>query len=245
LFLLCSILAIYAMEKHWPIVVVAGLVGLTTATRPVGVALLPVLLLYLWRSSPTLRGFVVRGLVLGPLSCWGLAGYMVYLGMVFGDPLAFAHTQSHWRMRPAASWQEHVQALATLEPVRSIYDPDSPCYWQRMAGDANALFNLDFLNPIYFFFTLSLLLAGMWKRQLTRYEWVLSAGLLLIPYVTRSHEMCMGAMGRFAAAAWPLYLVLGHQLRRLPPELAAALLALSGFFLASYAALFAAGYRFF
>jgi hypothetical protein len=64
--------------------------------------------------------------------------------------------------------------------------------------------------------------------------------LLLNAYVTRGPEMCMGAMGRFAAVAWPVYLLLGLGLQRLPAPLAAALLAISGFFMGTYAALYAA-----
>jgi hypothetical protein len=52
-------------------------------------------------------------------------------------------------------------------------------------------------------------------------------------------------MGRFTAVVVPMYLVLGRLLARLPAPLAAALLCLSGFFLAAYAALFAAWHRVF
>lgn len=82
-------------------------------------------------------------------------------------------------------------------------------------------------------------------RWLNGYEIALCIGLLLIPYVTRSHEMCMGSMGRFAAVVFPLYLVLGRLLAKLPIPLAAALLGVSGLLMATYAALFAAWYRIF
>ncbi len=92
---------------------------------------------------------------------------------------------------------------------------------------------------------MALIAVGAWKRWLNRLEVSLAAGLLLIPYVTRSHEMCMAGMGRFAAAVVPIYLVLGQLLARLPPPVAAMLLSLSGFLMGVYAALFAAWYRFF
>jgi hypothetical protein len=43
--------------------------------------------------------------------------------------------------------------------------------------------------------------------------------------------------------AFPVYLVLGRLLARMPPALAGLLCALAGLVLAVYAALFAAGYR--
>jgi hypothetical protein len=52
-------------------------------------------------------------------------------------------------------------------------------------------------------------------------------------------------MARFAAAALPLYLVLGRLLVAIPVPAAAAVLSVSGFLMGAYAALFAAWYRFF
>jgi len=52
LFLLAALLALYGMERRWPPVVIAALIGLTTGTRAVGVALLSPLLLHLRRRAP-------------------------------------------------------------------------------------------------------------------------------------------------------------------------------------------------
>ena len=74
-FLAVAILCLLAMERRWPVVVVAILVGLCTATRPVGVALaLP----FLWHlHKPTgWRSFLLNAAWLIPLSCWGLLAYM-------------------------------------------------------------------------------------------------------------------------------------------------------------------------
>jgi hypothetical protein len=107
------------------------------------------------------------------------------------------------------------------------------------------VFSLHLANPVYFLLAAALLAVGAWQRWLNGLELALGAGLLLIPYVTRSHEMCMGAMGRFAAVAVPVYLVLGQLLARLPAVVSALLASLSGFLMGVYAALFAAWYRFF
>ena len=104
---------------------------------------------------------------------------------------------------------------------------------------------MQFANPIYFIATWGLIGVGWFKGWLNRNELALAAGLLLIPYVTRSHEMCMASMGRFAAVVFPAYLVLGHVLARMPASAAALVLVLSGFWMGMNAALFAAWHRIF
>jgi Gpi18-like mannosyltransferase len=106
LFVLCSVLALYGMRRRWPLVAICAIIGVATATRPVGVALLAPLALYLWERSETWRGFVIRLVGFGALASWGLAAYMVYQYAQFGEALAFAKTQAHcaWG-RWADSWR--------------------------------------------------------------------------------------------------------------------------------------------
>jgi hypothetical protein len=188
---------------------------------------------------------VLKWALFVPLACWGILGYMLFQWLAFGAPLAFAKTQAHWRIRPGVSLGEQAISLMTLEPIWSVYDPSSPCYWRLHESDGNAVFSMQFANPIYFVATAALIVFGGIRGWLNRNELALAAGLLLIPYVTRSHEMCMGSMGRFAAVAFPAYLVLGHILARMPGPAAALVLAISGFWMGIYAALFAAWYRVF
>jgi hypothetical protein len=107
------------------------------------------------------------------------------------------------------------------------------------------LFNLHLANPLYWLFACGMVMYGALKRWLTANEVTLSAGLLLIPYVLRAQEMGMAGMGRFAAVVFPVYIVMGRLLAKMPPTVAAALLAICGFFLGAYAALFAAWYPFY
>ena len=44
LFLFFCVLALYAMERKWPLAVIVAVIALATAIRPVGVALVPPLL---------------------------------------------------------------------------------------------------------------------------------------------------------------------------------------------------------
>jgi len=271
-FLALALLAMFGMERGWRPVVVAVIVGLATAARPVGVALVPALWLYVWHRGETgphprplsrtrergdagphpqpLSRIRERGVLrrlapiiyLTPVALWGLLAYMAFQYAEFDEPLAFAKTQSHWRRRPAESWGEKALALAAWEPIWSAYMPSSPGYTARRGAEVPAWCNLQMADPVFFVATAALVGLGAAKRWLTGGEVLLSAGLLLIPYVTRGFEMCMASQGRYASLAFPVYLVLGRLLCGAPLVVSVAVFAISAVYLAIYAALFAAGY---
>jgi hypothetical protein len=239
LLLLALASVLYGISRRWPIVIISLIVGAGTAARPVGIALVPPLILVLWQSAPSIRAFAIRLLCVMPLSLWGLAAFMIYQAITFGDPLAFARAQTNWRLRPIVPISDKVDALVTLEPIWSVYVPTSCCYG---GTGSDVFFNLRFANPVFFLLAVALTAYGAWRNWLHGPEIVLVAGLLAIPYFTRSHEMCMCSMGRFSAVAIPVYVVLGHLLYQIPHSIAVALLATSATLMAFYAALFAAGY---
>ena len=244
-FLLLAVAAMYGIQRRWPLPAVALIVGLATATRAAGVALLAPLAFYIWQSQPTPAARAWRLALWLPLAGWGLAGFMAFQYAQFGDPLAFAHAHGHWRIRPALELPDKLGALATLEPVRAVYDAGSPAYWKEFDRHSTPWFSLAFANPIFFLAAVALLILGAWKRWLTAAETWLGALMLLIPYLSRAHEMGMGSTGRFVAVVFPLYIVLGQIVTRLPQAVAASLLAVSAFYLAAYSAMFAAGYLIF
>lgn len=263
-FLLLAVLAMFGIQRRWRPIVVAGIVGLATATRPVGVALLAPLWLYVWGRSESreavsepsgphpqpLSRWRERGVLkrlgritcLTPLALWGLLGYMVFQYAEFGEPLAFAKTQSHWQQRPAEVWGEKALALAAWEPIWSAYMPSTPGYAGRPAAAVPAWFSLPLANPVFFVVAAALVGLGAAKRWLSGPEILLAAGLLLIPYATRGFDMCMASQGRFAAVVFPMYLVMGRLLCAAPPAVSVGVFALSAVYLAIYAALFAAGH---
>ncbi len=244
LFLLLAVLTLYGLSRRWPIWVVAALVGLATATRPVGVALIPPLLLAGWRRCASSRQRLAILALTAPLCMWGLASYMIFQYVRFAEPLAFIKTQVHWRCREKSNREEQVLAAATLEPLWTVYDETSPAYWRRHDRELGAAFSLQFANPIYFAGMAFLVGFGAWRRWLSTEEVLYAAGILLIPYLSKSYEWCMGSHARYTIVAFPAYLVLGRLLAALPWLYAAALLALSGFLLGTYAALFAGWYFF-
>lgn len=239
LFLLLAILTFHGLERRWSIVLVAGLVGLATAARPVGVALIPPLLLAAWRRYTSLgkRSAVLTLAV--PLCVWGLAAYMIFQYVRFGEPLAFIKSHAHWRYRAKLNLEDQVLAIATLEPLWSVYDESSPAYWRRHETELGPAFSLVFANPIYFAGVAALVGYGAWRNWLSAAELLFASGVLLIPYLLKGYECCMIGHARYATVAFPVYLVLGRLLAAIPPAYAAAILSLSGFFLGIYAALFA------
>lgn len=242
LFLLLSAAAMYALWRKWPLVVPVAIVGLATATRPVGVALLAPLAIEIWRRSGSWRARVLRLALWLPAACWGLAAYSLFLHAAFDEPLAFVHAQEQWFVRPPISPAEEAVALLTLEPFRAVYDSESPAWWGRTDENPNPWFSLLFANPLFFALAIVLTLLGWRKRWLTAQELALVAGLLLVPYLTRAYDMGMGSFARFTSVAFPLYLVIGRLLAALPPAVAAVLVALAACLLGIYSVLFGSGH---
>jgi hypothetical protein len=246
LLLLLSILALFAMARKWPSALVALIVGLGTATRPVGIGLLAPFFLYLRDRSRTRRDFVFSSLCLLPVACSGIIAYMLFQALQFGDPLGFAKTQSHWGLSPY-DYHKKLLALLTGEPLWAPYVPGSPSYWR--ADDtiypAMPFFSWVAVNPLYFLFSTALIMIGACKRWLSSYEAILGLAFLLIPYSTRAYEMSMASHARFSAAVFPVYLVLGNILARLPATVAMSLLGISAFYLGAFSALFAAWFNIF
>lgn len=170
---------------------------------------------------------------------------MCYQYLAFGEPLAFAKTHQHWGYRHAASATERLSALARLEPIWSVYDRSSTASWTKRDAEGIPWFSMRFANPIYFATAAALVVIGGWRQWLSAYEISAGALLLLIPYVTRAYEMQMSSMGRFVIVTFPIYLVLGRVLARLPFAVASGLVFLAAFFLGAYSALYAAGYAIF
>lgn len=268
--MLCMLLLVMvAMQRHWPTVLIATLIGLATATRSVGVALLPSFALYLWHdagvdtplkasrvearplSCGTARWTrcikrVARALVLMTVACWGLIAFVGYQAWAFHDPLAFAKDEMNWKVRPMpATLVERGAQLVTLEPIRATYTAGSPCYWKTGSPREVPLLNLFFANPIYFVGGAVLLGIGAAKRWLDPLEWVLGALLLLIPYVLQANRQGMISQARFASIDVPAYIVAGRLLSRIPKGVAMWLLGTAGLLLGLYAAMFVSGYDFF
>lgn len=258
-FFLLAVLAMYAMLRRWPPLVIALIVGLATAARPVGVALLVPFAIHLARRYSKRPNVSAKCALYLPLGCWGLLALMAYHGWEFGDMFALFKTQEHWRIRAAVPWSQKAVAMVTLEPIWSVYDPSSLAFWGDFDAHQVPWFSLQFANPLFFAFAGGLIVTGAWPRgrssdprvaggenprrsYLSIEETSLSIAMLSIPCLTRAYEMGMGSMGRFAAVVFPAHIVVAQLLLRLPVAARTIILVLSGFFLATYSGMYAAGY---
>jgi len=168
----------------------AVLAGLAVATRSSGIVLFPVLLWELWRCRPP-RRFLVEAVPLSIIATSGLWLYMIYLGIAFRHPMAFADGQ--------AAFHENTTMLArllsalTLEPFGKINLTDmSP------AG-LDQWFTLIFIA----------LIMCSWFAGISRGTTLFAAMLLALPYLT----LCGGpagftSMARFNIVSFPLFVVL-------------------------------------
>jgi hypothetical protein len=245
LFVLLMILFLYGMARQWPLLVLALLVGLATGTRVVGLAFLPPFLLHVWRRSPSLRSRLGRLTLCTPLSCWGIVAFMLYTWAAFGRPLAFLEAQQWWRQRPEVPLSDKLLDLAALEPIWSLLDSDAKLYWGRREDAGLGPFSYGLMEPLFFLLVAVAVLVGARKRWLSASEVLLAAGLLLIAYVGRAHEMGMTCSARYAAVVFPAYLTMGQFLVRLRPLWATGILGLSAMLLGLYSALYTAWYRVF
>ncbi len=196
LFLLVAVAAFYGIERNWSPVLLALVVGLATAVRPVGVALIPPLALHFWTAAAGRKPFL-RLLALLPLAAWGLAAYMLYQWFTFGEPLAFAMTQENWRSRPAVPLFEKAGSLITLQPIWSVFDPSSPCYWKSGGQEANPFFSLQLANPLYFLATIALVILGRANVGSMPRKWCWRRDFCLY-LMSRAAMRC--AWGRWAAS---------------------------------------------
>jgi hypothetical protein len=262
LFCLTTMLVLYAIRERWMIPLICFLAGTATAIRPVGIAVSVAVWWYIVFSGsrngidrsqdsnviqPYTHWRIPSFIWIIPLSCWGLLAYAAYLWIKFGEPFAFAQTQSKWTFPSQVSenYSDKVWSLLTFEPIWNVYSPKSQRYWAYSDTHGNPFLSCLFWNPIFYLFSWFLIILGWCKRWLSGPEIVLSLGLLLIPYVTRAYEMSMASHARFAAVVIPQYFVLGRLFAALPPAIAGCLCGLMGLMLGLWTALFVAGYRFF
>lgn len=234
MFLFVTVLVLMAMERRWPLVVVAALIGLATAIRPVGVGLIPALLLHAWSTGETMTRKAVNVALSSPLAVWGLALYSAYLYYEFGDPLAFSNAQVAWNQHAPASLIDRALELFALEPVWAIFDPGSVGYWYKHDTHHSFLFSLRPYDAGFFLLAVGLTAVGAVRGWLSGREVLVAVGLLLIPYCTNGYATYMNSMGRYSTVAVPIYLVMARALRGIPEPLAAALVGVSGFFLGAY-----------
>ncbi len=242
LMILFSVLLLLHHGKH--LIFTAALIGLATATRALGIALIPALVVVAYNNRRSGVSFARFLAILLPLSCWGLIGYMIYLYVCFHNPFAFAAAQESFRIRPPTTMLHRFLSLISFEPIRSLYDANGEHHWSKISGSHNALLSIRSSDSVYFMIAAGLTILGAFKRWLTHAETLTSAFLLLIAYATIGYEQYMQSMARYSASVVPIYIVMGMILCNIPTPIAGAIAVIFGILLGVYAALFSAWYVF-
>ena len=245
-FLCASLLAMLGMVCRWPTLAIAMIIGVATAARSVGVALILPFLWHLWCERKSTGRFLYQAALLMPVCVSGLAAFMIFQWQAFGDPLAFVKAHRHWYERiPPESYWDRIVAHVTLEPLWRVYDPTSHCCWSHEPPTGFPLFSMQFMNPIFVLASWIAIGWGAYRIVLSGKEVWLSLGLLAIPYLTHNYRSCCTAEGRLASVIFPFYIVLGFWLSHLPQALSTGLIAIMSILLAAYTALFIQWYWFY
>ncbi|MFC1759553.1 hypothetical protein ACFL2H_12440 [Planctomycetota bacterium] len=196
-----TLISIRTLKSPWQVCLLCGLL---TALRPVGVAFIPIAAGYTLHRLGTHNKLIPLYAI---LSASGVLVYACFLYVTFGDALAFARTQQHWATRPHYGTFDKVMSLVSLEPIWATYVPGSYHYWRRFGNDIPIL-SFQFMNPLYFIFTMVLVVYGRWTKVISFGEFVTGAALLAIPYVTRGYEMTFNSQARFCTVVVPAFVTL-------------------------------------
>lgn len=209
----------------------AGLMGaFASATRVVGIAIWPALVIEWWLSKNkplTIKNIMTEvkkswwELIQLSISIIGLIGYMVYLNQTFADPLYFFHVQSEF----GAGREE---GLILLPQV----------IWRYFKILTTSPFDLKFFAYLQeFIFSIGAfgLLAWFWKKIKASYL-VFSLLVLVVPTLTGTFS----SMPRYVIVAFPIYYLLANLMKNKATKL--LVLVLSGLLLIINTLLFIQGY---
>jgi len=235
LFLVFATASFYAAQRGRGLSAgVAG--GLAVGTRLLGLALLPALVILLWR-----RG--VRGLAPLVLLPGALGVYALYLHQHLGDALAWQHAEQGF-------WQRHTSSLGPItgmwDVVRSAEQGAAnilkhlPSQLGAPTGYAK-VFEWSIWNIVHFLLlVIAIWLTWLaWKRLGPAFA-AYSATTLIVIVSAPTAVVPLGSIPRFLLADFPLFLVLGDLVAS-RPRLRETLLVAFGSIGAAAAVAFAHG----
>jgi hypothetical protein len=212
LFLALAAWSFLAAVERRPLL--AGVLGgLACATRLVGLALVPALLVLLWPS--TRRGFLrLAPLLLLPAA---VAAYALYLDHELGDPWAFVHAQGVY-------WHRHVHSAGPLTglwlAVKDGYQGASELV-QHLPRAPHGTFEHRDQWASWNVVNLVLLAAAAWLtwvawRRLGIAYGLFSLATLAIVLTSPADLVPLVSLPRFLLGDFPLFLALGLLLRDRP-----------------------------
>lgn len=176
--------------KVWP---AAFFAGLASASRPLGFLLaMSVVVESVLRAHNHSGRTVIRSLLLGLVSVWGLLGYAGYLGLTFGHPLMFASAQFLWHSEP-------VEPIWGYMPWRMVHSVVT-------SGSREAM-----MNGIFFLAFTVVTFLGV--RLLPARYTIFSIGVLCLLYWRAPYILFFSA-NRHVLSIAPVYLTIAVLLSR-------------------------------
>jgi len=211
LFLLLS-LAVFCFAQRGSFAA-AGICGaLAALTRPFGVLLVLPVAWEWWERRRSGRHPPVSALVWTSAIPAALAGFTLYCGRAFGDPMAFLNRQSRWRGEMSGPWRAFTR-------------------WWEAGPSAHGAHNSTLELGIAL--VLLSMLPAIFRRLRTS-QALYAAACLLLPLCSS-----VWSYGRFAATVFPIYILIGlwwSEARRWPVVLyGSAGATLSGLLMALFA----------
>ena len=220
LFLLIILLAMYGMRRDWHPLKVAMIIGLSTGTRAEGVVLVPVFCWWIWERHGRIRQMSDPG---SASRDWIRELKRIALIAV--------------SLVPVTLW-----GLLAYMGFLWVRFGDPLVFMQTQVHWNGRLISLRLANPAIGLVTVGLLGLGARKRWLNSHELLLSAGLLGIALWFQGAQTCIMSQPRSSSVIFPIYLVIGQILSRIPAPLASLLCSGSAVLLFFWTALFASWY---
>jgi hypothetical protein len=178
---LAFVLLSFILLRREKFVLAAVVAGLAAGTRSTGIVMLPVILWEVWwRNKLPWPRLLPRMVLCGLLAASGLLAYMAFLGIKFGQPLAFATSQFAWN---PGTWRgdtifERFLSSITLAPFWHAY-------------------------PEWIAVFVSFLALSLWSFRRLRLTLSLYAvGSLMLPYLMLGITSSMIRFGLICFPAW-------------------------------------------
>jgi hypothetical protein len=214
LFLLCLILGFYhARSEHWWRAGLCG--GLAAATRSLGVIALVPFLVY-WYQAQRARTEYAPARPALLFDAWrmrayslaattfipgGLLTFAAYLGVRFGNPLAFSSSQRSWHR--TWEWPWHTLAVAIMRMQEHLF----PFSNDALHACSDILWTAVFL-------TLTVLATRQLSRPYALFLWLFWAVVLSTPESLDGTADVLMSLPRFVLTAFPLLIYLAGTSRR-------------------------------
>lgn len=198
LFLLLAI-ATFALAERGRFAVAAVTAGLAALTRAYGIALLPPLVMFAWRSPARRRS--LASLTIVPLLS---ALYPLFLWLDIGKPMEFLHAQAYW--------SRHLSGAGPLGEILRGAHAALTAVEQVLAGTAGhrAFVEIDSFALMLVFLVLTIV---VWKILGPLYG-LFTATSLAIPLSFPSGNLPLLSLPRFGLTIFPLFIALAVLGRR-------------------------------